>query len=704
MDITQITQPKAKQKRAGSKAQASALENEMKGFLLARSRTTAYRAATYRPTLDKFKSTSFSGYVRAVLMGVPLENVEAEDPYYPGDSDSDDGSIHSVDTSTTGSSKPVCEKVRSGDNEQKALTTIITTINNTADEVKEEIEEVKEEIKEEPPKMMVTRRMATRAQNDASSSSKQPSEKENIYQKQYSTPSPPLKRIRNVKKERGPPLKPDTLKLSDGFAKITPPIGWWDKAGIGKDTTARGAPWQKGTPLGDMQIPGPIKQCAAGIGGIYDFTMMELPTITVADFRDRADKYRKKQMNLEVDDDDSDDHIDELARKFWKRLGPTMESSQYGADMEGSLFDGAEACGWNVDQLQSCLGLLEADYKNADEVSEKFKLPGVTSAYLYFGMWASVFSAHTEDMNLLSINYLHAGAPKYWYAIAEEDADRFESLMKSMFSHQANDCNEFLRHKRSLISPQLLTKAGISYTTQVQRAGDIMITFPGSYHFGFNTGFNCAESTNFAVPEWVPFGNEANICMCHPHSVRIDMRRFKTLLDHYEDDIFNLEGPKPTYTEWVKNHIKKKKKRTVKEEEPIDATQKGGRPKAFRVEVMKLSSRRNTKGGGKVKTASKSLAASKKKTKRNKEMRDIESESYHSAAPMKSSQMKPQTNVICLLDTDNDVQCYFAGVIVDIVEEHAKIHFAGSTRSEDVWLTIDSGKLFLDGGVAEGVQ
>jgi hypothetical protein len=62
--------------------------------------------------------------------------------------------------------------------------------------------------------------------------------------------------------------------------------------------------------------------------------------------------------------------------------------------------------------------------------------------------------------------------------------------------------------------------------------------------------------------------------------------------------------------------------------------------------------------------------------------------------------MKPQTQVICLLDTDNDIECYFAGVIVDVIENHAKIHFAGSTRNEDVWLTINSGKLFLDGGVA----
>jgi len=189
-------------------------------------------------------------------------------------------------------------------------------------------------------------------------------------------------------------------------------------------------------------------------------------------------------MGKEIDEDESDEHMDLLARKFWKRLGPTMESSEYGADMEGTLFDGDEASGWNVDKLESCLALLEADYKNEDDIDEPFRLPGVTSAYLYFGMWASVFSAHTEDMNLLSINYLHAGAPKYWYAIAQEDSDRFESLMASMFSHQATACPVFLRHKRSLLSPSLLTKAGISYTTQVQRAGDIIITFPGSYHFG----------------------------------------------------------------------------------------------------------------------------------------------------------------------------------------------------------------------------
>eukprot|EP00551_Chaetoceros_affinis_P005460 CAMPEP_0203668398 /NCGR_PEP_ID=MMETSP0090-20130426/5032_1 /ASSEMBLY_ACC=CAM_ASM_001088 /TAXON_ID=426623 /ORGANISM="Chaetoceros affinis, Strain CCMP159" /LENGTH=1263 /DNA_ID=CAMNT_0050532819 /DNA_START=148 /DNA_END=3939 /DNA_ORIENTATION=+ len=540
-----------------------------------------------------------------------------------------------------------------------------------------------------------------------------------------SKPKPKPLTSRNVIKKLIPAepkkLDLDSLKLSDGIGKITPPVGWWDYTGIGKDLSGRGKPWQPGTKLGDMVIPQPIKQCAYGIGGVYDFTMMELPSITVAEFRKEADGYRKRQLGSEYDDINDveamgDEKMDMLARKFWKRLGPTMESSKYGADMEGSLFNGDEACGWNVDQLDSCLQLLLADVnkkdleelKNKKLTEEDFRMPGVNSAYLYFGMWASVFCAHTEDMNLLSINYLHAGAPKYWYAISPKDRGRFESLMASLFSHQSSSCKEFLRHKRSLVSPSILTKAGIEYTTQVQRAGDIMITYPGSYHFGFNTGFNVAESTNFAVPEWIPLGDEARVCMCHPHSVRIEMNRFKTLLSEYErDQLVNVQNglPKVTYSQWARDNVKSKIRKRQREtqednEKPessnkIQKTDRSTKKRGMVVEVMKLLVNDGVKSAAtKHRTSSK-----KRKTASSKGKKKYEEDDYRIALKLKKSSLcqKKQTPVLCLLESGPEYH-YFAGNVSAIVEDHARIHFVGTSKCDDLWIPTDSENLFLDGG------
>lgn len=53
-----------------------------------------------------------------------------------------------------------------------------------------------------------------------------------------------------------------------------------------------------------------------------------------------------------------------------------------------------------------------------------------------------------------------------------------------------------------------------------------MCTFPYGYHAGFNTGLNCAESTNFALPRWIEYGKQASVCTCWDDTVRIDMAPF----------------------------------------------------------------------------------------------------------------------------------------------------------------------------------
>jgi hypothetical protein len=40
------------------------------------------------------------------------------------------------------------------------------------------------------------------------------------------------------------------------------------------------------------------------------------------------------------------------------------------------------------------------------------EVPGISYPYLYAGCWKSMFGWHTEDFDLLSINYNHLGKPK----------------------------------------------------------------------------------------------------------------------------------------------------------------------------------------------------------------------------------------------------------------------------------------------------
>ncbi|XP_054665213.1 lysine-specific demethylase 4C isoform X2 [Grus americana] len=321
-----------------------------------------------------------------------------------------------------------------------------------------------------------------------------------------------------------------------GVAKVIPPKEW--------------KPRKHYDDIEDLVIPAPIQQMVTGQSGLFTQYNIQKKPMTVKEFKQLAnsDKYCTPRY---VDYED-------LERKYWKNL--TFVAPIYGADINGSIYDeGIEE--WNIAHLNTILDVVGEDCG--------ISIEGVNTPYLYFGMWKTTFAWHTEDMDLYSINYLHFGEPKSWYAIPPEHGKRLERLAQGFFPSSSQGCDAFLRHKMTLISPSILKKYGIPFDKVTQEAGEFMITFPYGYHAGFNHGFNCAESTNFATIRWIDYGKAAKLCTCRRDMVMISMDIFvrKFQPDRYHlwkqgKDLYTIDHTKPTpeSTPEVKTWLQRRKK------------------------------------------------------------------------------------------------------------------------------------------------
>ena len=113
-----------------------------------------------------------------------------------------------------------------------------------------------------------------------------------------------------------------------------------------------------------------------------------------------------------------------------------------------------------------------------------------------------------------------------------------------MWPADAKHCGQFLRHKTYLVSPATLkSQFGITVNRMVHYEREFVITFPYGYHSGYNLGYNCAESVNFATEKWLDYGRVAKKCNCESDSVWIDVAEIERKLrgestpEYDEDDL-----------------------------------------------------------------------------------------------------------------------------------------------------------------------
>lgn len=360
------------------------------------------------------------------------------------------------------------------------------------------------------------------------------------------------------------PEKPKE-KRKPGRPRRNAPVKEEEEQGSDDEAASKRGGRSKGTPT-----PAEPKKRARGGGGgggrgtTKTVTSRRLNNTaeSVEHIDDKA--FKGFDYRMEGLDEFTPERCAELENHYWRSLG--FNQPMYAADMPGSLFNEDQEV-WNVAKLENILDVLGT------------KVPGVNTAYLYLGMWKATFAWHLEDVDLYSINYIHFGAPKQWYSISQEDARRFEKAMKQAWPVDSKNCDQFLRHKTYLISPDVLQKQyGVKVNKLVHYEGEFVITYPYGYHSGYNIGYNCAESVNFATESWLEYGRIAKKCNCEADNVWVDVAEIERKLrgeptpEYYEetDDDSELEDEDnklPTPPASVKGKpASKKRKRETKQD------------------------------------------------------------------------------------------------------------------------------------------
>jgi hypothetical protein len=166
------------------------------------------------------------------------------------------------------------------------------------------------------------------------------------------------------------------------------------------------------------------------------------------------------------------------------------------------------------------------------------------------GMWSSSVGLHIDEHDLISLNYLHHGAPKIWYIIHPSSYSKLEELVNKLklFSDISSSCLSPLQHKSLLIKPSFLRLHSIEYYQIEQKLNELVVIFPGTYHFYFDTGFNLSETVKYALPSWLQFQRRSpRLCSCSISSsvmVNLNRRFFTTdILNKFQEEYLTTTSP-----------------------------------------------------------------------------------------------------------------------------------------------------------------
>uniref|UniRef100_A0AAY4ATV3 Protein Jumonji n=1 Tax=Denticeps clupeoides TaxID=299321 RepID=A0AAY4ATV3_9TELE len=155
--------------------------------------------------------------------------------------------------------------------------------------------------------------------------------------------------------------------------------------------------------------------------------------------------------------------------------------------------------GWNLAVLPSNSGSI---------LRHLGAVPGVTIPWLNIGMVFST-SCWSRDQNCLPyIDYLHTGADCIWYCIPAEEKTKLDKVVHSLLQANGTPGLEMLE-KNIMISPEVLCQEGIKIHRTVQKCGQFVVCFPGTFVSKICCGYSISETVHFATSQWMTMGYES---------------------------------------------------------------------------------------------------------------------------------------------------------------------------------------------------
>lgn len=118
-------------------------------------------------------------------------------------------------------------------------------------------------------------------------------------------------------------------------------------------------------------------------------------------------------------------NLENALKSFDNVVSGTAPAGFYAPDKRESQFVKATADNqeWSLNHLDTALR------RAFTKQGSVYKVPGL-DGMSYYGREHTIFPIHTEGGDLWSVNYLHSGAPKIWFCVAQKQYGKVKRLLR----------------------------------------------------------------------------------------------------------------------------------------------------------------------------------------------------------------------------------------------------------------------------------